>query len=131
MYRPYTPQDRQALFTDLNEIGATEVCNLERALEDSASVWVMERRGRLMAVGGLVVQTLLSDECFAWLVCTRACNARYMRWITEQLLGRYRVVHVALDPAKPKAVRFATWLGFQLHGTLPDGFDHYVLRRAA
>lgn len=129
-YRHYTEADKEVLLANLGPAAqAVTRERLDEAVTASLFTWAVEGTA-LAAVGGIITRTALSDECFAWLVCTRACNARYMKRLVSELRARYRVVHVAMDPAQTRAVRFTKWLGFVRTGELAEGFDHYELRNA-
>lgn len=93
---------------------------LQMGQNRSAKCVAYEIDGELVAVAGLMMESLLSDEAHMWLVVSHAHRrhqiafARYSK--KAQAALPYRVVTCFCDPAFAHTLRWLEWLDFRPAG---------------
>jgi len=86
-------------------------------LKRSTHTFVGYVDGRVAAVYGLITPSLLSDQCYMWLLTTDAATEhkflliRHSEVVIEGILGHYARIVGNTSASDVKAIRWLKWLG--------------------
>lgn len=98
---------------------------METFLRRSAHTFVGSVDGKVAAVYGLITPSLMSDQCYMWLLTTDLCNEhkflliRHSEVVIEGVLKHYTKIIGQTSAADTKAIRWLKWLGATYH--FPEG----------
>jgi hypothetical protein len=116
------PEDR----LEIERAGyATPLVCLKLSIKASEKWWMATMNGCVMAVWGVVFCDALSSIGYPWLFTTKQVD-RHKRLfllasphIVREMLETCGELRVSVDAEYDKAVRWLTWLGFDLRGPSP------------
>ncbi len=119
------PRLRKGDRDELDLSGMTPEAAITRALQHSTEAWAAILDGKVIALWGLGVTSIVCANAWTWLMTAdgverhRLALMKHARaWLAEK--GQiWRMIDAAADPRYEGAVKLLTWLGFKDEG--PDG----------
>lgn len=122
----------------LSDIDSVKLAFLEM-VRGSNEVWDVKYNDKTVFVAGVYAPTLVGFRPEFWLLLGKAFEAEPTRWILKarkwlkHVYHLYPVVHGHVDPAFPRARRFAKLFGFREVGTeiLGDEFEYIIVEGRA
>lgn len=104
----------------------------------SENVWKGVVDDEIVCVWGIVTPTIISDQCYLWLLTTDAAMKHkfiVVRWsqiVVELLLNKYNRIVGHVESNKPHSQKWLKWLGAEFQMPDEDGRKiPFVIRRKA
>ena len=103
-------------FGSLNQIDQE---TMQRAMVNSAKLWICSQNGEILCMWGLIPPTMLSDRAYLWMRTTEHLKehvflfVRHSQRVLAEAHEHYPIIVGHCLVSNPKAIRWLKWLGAQ------------------
>lgn len=103
--------------------GLLPVAAIKDSVKNSVESYVVLIGGKVAAVWGFGVSSVLGECCYPWILTTELIESHKIRYargskrVVEYLLSRFPRLQIAVDCRYMQAIGWLEWLGFDAHPT--------------